>query len=344
VKDIVLVVPTIRGNCIRDFIARWNGIGLFEHVDLLVMEDNPNRTFDIQRPGSGDLFHLSWEDIAQDLGDRQWIIPRRSDCVRSYGYFKAFNLGHKYILTLDDDCYPCVEKDGLVYDGHGFLDAHIQNLEKRPSRWFNTLNSVKPRGIPFFNTGTGSQVIVSHGLWTNVLDYDAPYQLANPVPEKFSYDVRTVPRGQYFPMCGMNVMWRREATVLMYHMLMGQQLVGGRHLDKLPFDRFGDIWAGIVMKRVADHFGYAVATGLPYIHHERASDPFVNLRKEAAGIQVNEQFWNVVDGVDLSESYATHSCYFQIGKAVAEFDDFPEHVPYFKDLGHAMQTWAELFV
>ena len=376
-KDICLVIPTIRENCFNDFVKRWSDVGLFDHVDLLVVEDNPTKTFKIQNSKSNGLpcrlGHFSWKEITETLGDAEWIIPRRSDTVRSFGYLEAWSQGYKYILTLDDDCYPCTEKDGLEYTGLQFINAHLRALENK-SRWFNTLNSVKPRGIPFYNVGKSESVIVNHGLWTNVLDYDAPYQLANPIKEEFSFDNRIVPSGMYFPMCGMNVMWKAEYTVLMYHLLMGKRkfmlpMAGNRagfdHVDehnliKLPFDRFGDIWCGILMKKVADHLHLQVTTGMPYIRHERASNPFTNLKKEANGIEVNEDFWEFVDQIPLDGSDKVASQYHRLGlyigggtephngEQVKSFIDrypkYKEHEKYFRLLGKAMMEWAVLFL
>ena len=355
-KEICLVVPTIREKSFVDFVARWAKIGLFEVVDLMVMEDNPKKTFSLNGltlEDGGKLpewTHLSWQDIYDDLGAQEWIIPRRSDTVRSYAYWKAWKAGYKYIMTLDDDCYPATKEDGLEYTGAAFVNEHLKNLLGR-TRWFNTLNSVKPRGIPFYNLGNLDNVIVNHGLWTNVLDYDAPFQLANPVKEQFSFDNKLIPSGVYFPMCGMNVMWKAEATVLMYHLLMGRMVEEegtSDNLTKLQFDRFGDIWAGILMKKVADSLGYSVATGMPYIRHERASNPFTNLKKEANGIEVNEHFWEFVDNINLKDCKNFVSAYKQLGNAMSEFTKlYPqyheEHSSYFKMLGKAMEEWSGLF-
>jgi reversibly glycosylated polypeptide/UDP-arabinopyranose mutase len=326
-------------------------------VDVILMEDNPKPTFVAKKNGAGEVFHFSWQDIEFDLGKDSWIIPRRSDTVRSYGYYRAWKGGWKYILTLDDDCYPPTGADGFIYKGgaKGFLDLHKEALDGK-SRWFNTLNNVKPRGIPFFNRGRMETVIVNHGLWTNVLDYDAPTQLVQPTKEEFTYDNKIVPAGQYFPMCGMNVMWKREATVLMYHLLMGQMVNRGEGpidpavgigLKKLPFDRFGDIWAGIFMKKLADLQGLAVATGTPYIHHDRASNPFTNLKKEANGLEVNEDLWQHVDSfnqkwsnlAELYEEFAYHVQMFT--KVYPKYTQ--EYKQYFEDLGEAMRLWAALF-
>lgn len=349
-KDIVLVVPTIRENCLNDFIQRWVKIGLFDHVDLIVMEDNPKKTFSPSL-GRALVAHYCWEDIEQDLGSDSWIIPRRSDTVRSFAYFKAYTMGYKYIMTLDDDCYPTSSDDGIVYDGEGFVNEHLRCLNDN-SRWFNTLPHVIPRGIPYFNRGKLDTVMVNHGLWTNVLDYDAPHQLVSPTKEKMSFDSRIVPTRQYFPMCGMNLMWKAEATVLMYHMLMGQRVISVTKksvpaLEKLPFDRFGDIWCGIIMKKILDMVGLNVTSGMPYIRHERASNPFANLKKEANGIEVNEKFWQWIDRFDhdlnlegMSINRALILVYERMGNHVRNFGEFPEYESYFSDLGLAMQVWS----
>ena len=343
-KDVVLVVPSIRENSWNRFVDEWRKIGLFDHVDVILMEDNPKKTF----TADPSFVHLSWEDIERDLKGDSWIIPRRSDTVRSFGYYRAYQHGAKYILTLDDDCYPPTdEHDGFSYSSgaRGFLDTHIAAMEGR-SAWFNTLSGVKPRGIPFYNTGKMEGVLINHGLWTNVLDYDAPTQLVDPKKFEHPFDNRIVPQGQFFPLCGMNVMWKREATVLMYHLLMGS--LKSDVMDapaKLPFDRFGDIWCGLFAKQILDHNGYSVSTGIPYIHHDRASNPFTNLRKEANGLEVNEKLWNYVadfypgaeNNRSLNEQYAA------LGSWINAYNDFEEYLSYFMQLGLAMTIWSDLF-
>jgi reversibly glycosylated polypeptide/UDP-arabinopyranose mutase len=342
-KDTVLVVPSIRQDSWNRFVKEWSAVGLFDHVDVILMEDNPTRTFEA---GPHSTYHYCWEDIDKELGSKSWIIPRRSDTVRSFGYYKAWKGRDrwKYVLTLDDDCYPPTEgADGFTYNGGaaGFISLHKQALEGK-TKWFNTLNNVKPRGIPFYELGKFDNTVINHGLWTHVLDYDAPTQLVAPTKEKFSFDSRVVPNGQYFPMCGMNVMWKNEHTVLMYHLLMGQRTVGAL-LSPLPFDRFGDIWCGIIAKKIIDIKGLSVATGIPYIHHDRASNPFANLKKEANGLEVNEKFWQHVDAFDRKGGFSSAEFYEEMGHHIGKFDVFPQYVTYFKDLGEAMVLWAKLF-
>ena len=42
---------------------------------------------------------------------------------------------------------------------------------------------------------------------------------------------------------------------------------------------------------ICDHLGLGLKTGLPYIWHSKASNPFVNLRKEYKGIFWQEVGW-----------------------------------------------------
>lgn len=346
-KDVCLVVPSIRESSLNAFIDKWKGNGLLDHVALYVVEDNPKKSFDIDCIKSRVEAYYDWSDIDRDLGKDAWIIPRKSDTVRSFGYLKAYQAGYKYVMSLDDDCYPPTEADGVVYDsGKTFLDEHLKYLTKK-TRWFNTLNDVKPRGIPFENVGTWQRNLINHGLWTNILDYDAPTQLVDPKQERHSFDNRVVPMCFYFPMCGMNVSWKREATVLMYHLLMGHgygkpEPHAEKYLSKLPFDRFGDIWCGIIAKKICDSMGYTMSTGMPYIRHERASNPFANLKKEANGIEVNEKFWEYVDFANVGQGDLTHA-YYKMGEHIAMFDDFKEYKGYFDELGTAMKIWSELF-
>lgn len=341
-KDVCLVVPTIRESNLNTFIERWNEIDLFSVVDLFVVEDNPKKTFDIDCIKNRVSAYYDWSAIDEELGKDAWIIPRRSDTIRSYGYLKAHQHKYKYIMTLNDDCYPPTEADGFIYDsGEAFVKEHLKYLEGK-TRWYNTLNSVKPRGIPYKNIGRWNRNLINHGLCTNVLDHNAPTQLVDPKSEIFSFDNRIVPFGLYFPMCGMNVVWKGEATVLMYQLLMGCRVGDPVHgMEMFPFDRFGDTWCGVISKKICDLMGYTISTGMPYVRRERVSNPFIDLRKEAPGIEVNERFWEYIDFANCGQGNLCHS-YYQMGEHVAMFDDFVEYKQHFVELGEAMKIWSQI--
>jgi reversibly glycosylated polypeptide/UDP-arabinopyranose mutase len=44
------------------------------------------------------------------------------------------------------------------------------------------------------------------------------------------------------------------------------------------------MFAGWASKVIADHLGFGVKSGAPYIFHNKASNPFTNLKKEYMGL------------------------------------------------------------
>jgi hypothetical protein len=317
---VTIVVPTIREASLQQFLDAWGDA--FAEAHLIVVEDNPTRTFRIKdRPG---ITHYAWEDIDAELGDSRWIIPRRTDCIRSYGYYKAFQDRPDMIVTLDDDCYPMDQAGG------SFLDQHWQRLSLQgdSEAWCRSAADIATRGFPYFHSTRQWPVAVNHGMWTGVPDYDAPTQLAQSRgPVEFRFENKIIPVGSYFPMCGMNVAFRPEVVPAFYFLLMGRDY---------EYDRFGDIWAGILVKKICDHLGYAVSSGEPAVSHQRASNVWANLRKEAPGLEVNEFFWQAVDRVVLTETTFA-SCYAALADRLDLQGD------YWVKARRAMRTWAELF-
>lgn len=314
----VVVVPTIREQHALAFLERWEHE--LDGATIILVEDRPEPTF---YTGSHRVRHVAWCDIDADLGDAAWIVPRGSGCVRSYGCYLAGRSDAEMVVALDDDCYPD--------EGHpGFLRRHWERLQHAEAgAWMSTLDGgVQPRGVPYHAATRSGPAVLNHGLWTNIPDFDAPTQLlSSRVQLDVSFSDVTVPRGTYFPMCSMNLAWRREFTPAMYFLLMGPDYA---------YDRFGDIWGGVLAKRVADHLGLAVNSGSPAIRHERASDVWANLRKESRGLEVNETLWRAVDAVVLtSETIA--GAYAELADRLALDDD------YFVTLRRAMRRWAELF-
>lgn len=104
----------------------------------------------------------------------------------------------------------------------------------------------------------------------------------------------------------MNLAFKPEIIPAPYFLLMGHGY---------EFDRFGDIWSGIILKKICDHLGYAITSGEPVVHHRRASNVWANLRKEDPGLEVNEEFWRVIDKVCLSGKTFVE-CYQEIARSL----------------------------
>jgi reversibly glycosylated polypeptide/UDP-arabinopyranose mutase len=311
-----IVVPTVRPECIREFLEAWRT--QFASHEVLIVEDGPEPTFSV--PDSN-VRHFSWADIDAEFGSQGWIFPRKTDCIRSYGFYKAWQLQPEMIVTLDDDCFP---------RGEGFIEDHFRQLEQPAiSRgWVSTGSGAMPRGVPYDTLDRECECILNHSLWTNAPDLDAITVLANKrQAQEFIGVSQTVPKGMYFPMCGMNVAWKPELTPAMYFLLMGADW---------PFDRWGDIWCGVMVKKICDHLNLGVKSGDPYVEHRKKSNQWTNLARESSGYKVNETFWQAVDSIVLSAS-DIQGAYKQIAESL------PLEGEYWSKLRQAMHVWADIF-
>jgi len=83
-----------------------------------------------------------------------------------------------------------------------------------------------------------------------------------------------------------------------------------------------------------------VKTGLPYIWHSKASNPFVNLKKEYKGIFWQEDIIPFFQAVVLPKDCDTvQKCYIALSQQVKE--KLGKVDPYFIKLADAMVTWIE---
>ena len=152
---------------------------------------------------------------------------------------------------------------------------------------------------------------------------------------KYVDAVMTIPKGTLYPMCGMNLTFDRELIgPAMYFGLMGQ----GQ-----PLGRYDDMWAGWCSKLICDHLSYGVKTGLPYIWHSKASNPFANLKKEYNGIFWQEHIIPFFQSLELSEDSTTViACYLELAdkveKGLGKID------PYFGKLAQGMKVWIECWL
>jgi reversibly glycosylated polypeptide/UDP-arabinopyranose mutase len=322
--EIFLVIPTIRN---LNFLVDW--ADEFRHCHILVVEDGPSKTVSIPPIPKKEALHYCWKDIQADFGSNEWIFSRENAGIRSYGFWKAYELEADIILTLDDDCYP-VEK--------GFVAQHVDNLlQKAPDGWTSTYphpDYMFTRGVPY-SVRNKHRTVVSHGLWTNKIDLDGITEMKHQNLQFSGYPPirQFIPPGVYFPMCSMNLAFHRDATPLMYFPIMGKTPEG----SPWGYDRFDDIWAGIFAKKIIDHLGWSVVNGSPFVEHRRASDFRKNIAKEKRGIQTNEHLWQQVDAVVL-HSKTPAFCYIELAQKI----HFPQE-KYFERLREAMIYWGKLF-
>lgn len=256
---IAIIVPTVRPEQFKQFLANWGTLIERHNAKLFKVEDglHPN------------VNGLSVKDV---MGKDSNLIYNFNDGVRNLGFAQAYKEGFEVFISLDDDTRPYMPLSTDTIQNHLDILGTFQ-----PVSWINTSNEVFMRGFPY-GIRNEAEVVLSHGVWEGVADFDASTQLVLGTP-KLTYPRMVVPKGTLFPMCIMNVAFTRKAMPFMYQAPMFED-----------YNRFADIWAGIEAKKDIDAAGYAVVTGYATVYHERASNPFVNLIKEARGIQMNEQY------------------------------------------------------
>ena len=314
-----VVIPTIRQECLDEFEKAWG------FKDLIVIWDNED----------------TYAEIERDLKRDAWIISRKNAAIRCYGYLQC---QADVILTLDDDCLPTYFGYMLPdLDGDKALDRNIVKYHVKNFGYYKTkdnLNLYAPhanlstawqptgvgqmRGLPYDNLHRIPEIMLSHGLWTENCDFDAITEIGG-ITEFEPYEM-VVPKGMYFPMCSMNLAFKREILPLMFMPMMG---------EGWPYDRWDDIWCGVLAKKVLDHLGLGVWSGSPFVRHSKKSNKWVNLKKEVSGYEVNEIFWQRVDEVVLTKD-SVAGAYVELGQKLNMKGD------YWDKLRKAMEIWANL--
>lgn len=298
-----LVVPSNRPEQLRQFLEAWDDLLKLHNVEVFVVHDDEKH----------------WKDIPE-------FIPRRTDMIRSWGMYQAYKSGADYILTLDDDTRPI---------GDIFWEYEQEFIMGRPvSNYFSvgslTDSMLEMRGFPYKDRKS-KEVAVQYGGWDGVMDFDAPTQLSWNVSEDGKFDRVNipVPKGVPTTCCIMNTAWKREYTPIMWQLPMYEG----------KFNRFGDIWSGLFIKKTLDALDKAmVINGKASIRHERASNPFKNLEREQPGIEPNEGLWGALhaSGDNMIDIYRNVT-----NGAAAYLGLFDKE--YAKHFIESRDKWLELF-
>lgn len=279
---IAVVVPTIRPQDMEKFIRRWQWLFWKHKARLFVVNDGDKPTVQeiefLDEHEHRELKTYRPGDVASN--HRHWLF-NKNDGVRNLGFLAALKSLEQLetIITLDDDVFPYVPSDPIA--------SHLSALQLRvPINWFTTAQ-FKDRPEPAYMRGfpygvrEEAEVLVSHGVWEGIHDWDGPTQLVcgnRPV----TFYRGPVPTGCLTPVCGMNLAFKVEALPYLYFAPMGR---------KLGVQRFADIWMGTELKRWLDGRTKAMVTGYSTVYHERQSNVLNNLEQEAAGIKMNETIW-----------------------------------------------------
>lgn len=265
-QNIAVVIPTIRPESFEVFKKAWKPI-FDKHSVVLVT------VWDGAEPKVTDGLSSEEPYTAKEImGKYASCLTNFNAGIRNLGFaYVAKHLKEvEYIITLDDDEVPIGDP----------IQDHIDALDKKvPVSWISTAVDDYTRGFPYA-VRQEAEVVLSHGVWIGVADWDAPTQLVRGSHYPIWFYQGPIPKGIYFPMCSMNLAFKRKLLPYIFHAPWA-----------LGINRFDDIFAGIECKREIDKHGWAAVTGYAKVKHERASNTFKNLKDEAPGIELNETFW-----------------------------------------------------
>lgn len=259
-SNIAVIVPTVKGReeTYDAFVKAWTPLFEKHNVQFLPVYDGETPT----------CMDKDWTEI---MGEYKDVLSNFNGGIRNLGfaYVAKYLPEVEYIFTFDDDTRPLGDP---IYD-------HLKALSRKvPISWVSTASEYM-RGFPY-GVREEAEVVLSHGVWENVADWDAPTQLVMGATRPVTFPKMPIPKGVLYPMCGMNIAFKRKMLPHMY---------------QAPFwleegiGRVDDILCGIYSKKEIDKMGCAVVTGYARVWHERASNVFKNLKLEAASIELFEQ-------------------------------------------------------
>jgi reversibly glycosylated polypeptide/UDP-arabinopyranose mutase len=273
---IAVVVPTVRPESLKTFEKAWDDLFRLHNVTVVVVKD-----------GKIPELYVDGEKKKYPKHLLDTLIYNLNDGVRNLGfwYIAKYLPYITKIITLDDDVAPI----GNTIQDH--LDALNQRV---PVSWLSTADHFM-RGFPY-ELKKEAEVVLSHGVWRGVKDWDAPTQLLlDDLTKPVTFYRGPIPKGIFYPMCGMNIAFKRKMLPYMYYAPMGY---------KVGMDRFADIWLGIESKKIIDSNGWAVVSGYANVLHDRASNVWKNLQKEAKGLELNEGYWRGIEDDPYFKLYA----------------------------------------
>lgn len=313
-----VVVPSIRPGGFSEFLRAWTPLFEKHNVRLYVvwdLEDPPARDV-----GEYPFAEWCWRGIPD-------FIPRQTDMIRSWGFYRAWLDDCEYILSLDDDVRPA----GDIFERYEeeFVKPHA--LSPYLDVGALTRTGLKMRGFPY--NGRKATVAVQYGGWRGVPDLDAVTQLHHPLrSSRFDDIVLPVPVGAPVTTCAMNFAFKAQFTPLMWQLPLYER----------RYNRFGDIWSGLIQKKILDNLGYVMlVNGKASVQHQRASDPYQNLRREAPGMKLNEDMWdNICSYASVARTPLGHFHEVTNNIAWAIRPDDPKYADHFI---RARNEWQALF-
>lgn len=293
VEQIAVCLATCRENQFTEWFIKWKSLFLNHGVKVYVSWDSDSPFPSV---ASSRMLRLITRESFPDY------IPTHSSACRSAAVLEAYNHGHEFIMFLDDDVYP-------PEDGSDPIQAYLDGFSDEQfvsGGYYHVGQHLTPsqycRGFPYKERQI-TPVVAQYGGWDNVPDLDArdTKQAKKITDYVFERTVDIVPKYLGFTGCFMNCMFRREVAPCLFHLWQG--------VDRVAYDRFDDIWASLMLKRICDHFGWGVLiNGEASCYHDRLSNPDKALLAEQYGHNTNENLWDKLQREPLFEENVA-KCY-----------------------------------
>lgn len=333
---VAVVIPTNRPEQFKLWMDSWSDYLADNDLQVILLVDGQDKNIfwneafgeDSILSNATKVSAYDWNDIDKDLGKDSWIIPRRSDTIRSYGFLKAWEQGFD-VWTMDDDVRLIEGTDPLK----DYQTLKGGNIVGYYNVGMHTDTGEAMRGYPYKNRN--APACVQYGGWTNVPDFDALKQIEHINKAGYNFiGTAAVPMHIGVTGCIMNAYIPHRWIPAMYQLLMGHEEYG--------VDRNGDIWSGLFMKRVADELREAVViNGAASVEHIRASNPWASLIREASGFESNEGLWEYLVRTKLHGDTP-----LKVYRHLAEYIDHYEwpgmQEKWVKALPKAMRTWCDI--
>jgi hypothetical protein len=285
------------------------------------------------------------------------MVPYNSDNRRNIGYLVAVQRGADIVISIDDDNLVGQE-DFLA--GHKVIGSReVFPVISSSSGWFNICSmmdtkpprTIYPRGFPYSHrwdneavsasSGSG-RVVINAGLWLEDPDVDAVTRLNAEVKTVALNTSRvTLAAGTWSPINTQNTSFHREILPCFYYVAMGFPVKG------MTIDRYGDIWAGYLARKVIDGMSDRVAYGYPVTVHKRnRHDLLKDLQQELWGMIFTEDWIKILGSICLtSKDYS--SLYLELAGALEQTAKqtgrfTPEMCSILEKVAHNMKVWLDV--
>jgi hypothetical protein len=163
-----------------------------------------------------------------------------------------------------------------------------------------------PRGFPYshrlgyrhWQLGAlqSSNVVFNVGLWRGIPDVNAVDCLGQPPLDFPAVNLicpsTLVPPGVLISVCSGSMQFRARVIPAVFQLPMNVDIMSGWTVN-----RYGDIWAGFLLKVLIDLRGDSMSVGGPLVHHLRQGPVEHNARKEHLAHLMQDEFLELVESV-----------------------------------------------